>query len=99
MGGEEVKEERKSRLIAQLKAAHDKHGPVNKEIAQRRRTYDEMHRAIIKALEEEAKTVPQIAELTGIESNLVFWHINALRKYNVLQEEKRRGDYAFYRKK
>jgi hypothetical protein len=99
MENEETRNDKKERLLSQLKKAREHGGSAAKEILERRKAYDDAHKAIIKAVEEEARTVPQIAEVTGLESSLVFWHINALRKYNVLQEEKRRGDYLFYRKK
>ncbi|MDQ7826373.1 MAG: winged helix-turn-helix domain-containing protein [Candidatus Eremiobacteraeota bacterium] len=91
--------EKNKKAAGDLKKARQAWGPPLKELIERRKTNDEIQKAIVKALEEEAATVPQLAEKTGIEPGLVFWHINALRKYNVLTEEKRRGDYTFYRKK
>jgi predicted transcriptional regulator len=53
--------------------------------------------AIKGQLEEEARTVPEIAEATGYESALVLWLITALRKYGEILEDEKDGSYFRYR--
>ena len=42
-------------------------------------------------------TVPEISAATGMPTNLVFWHIVAMRKYGKVAEAELKGDYPAYR--
>ena len=56
-------------------------------------------KAVLAAIAAEPRTVPEIAEATGLPTQEVFWWITALRKYGKVQDEGKRGDYVAYRKK
>jgi predicted transcriptional regulator len=83
----------------QLKTLRARRGDSSKENAERVKAQNRMQQAVLKAIETEAKTVPEIAAETGLSTQDVFWWITALRKYNKVQDEKKRGDYMAYRKK
>lgn len=57
-----------------------------------------IQRDITKQLEEESKTVPEVAEALDMPSHDVLWHITALAKYDVVEEDGMRGGYVLYKK-
>ncbi len=85
--------------LQQLKQLRAERGPLPKEMVERGKSQITMQKAILAAIETEAKTVPEIAEITGIATQDVFWWITAMRKYNRVQDGKKRGEYATYLKK
>jgi predicted transcriptional regulator len=42
------------------------------------------------------KTVPEMAELIGLPSHEVLWHVAALKKYGILEEAGACGMYYLY---
>lgn len=52
--------------------------------------------AIKSQMASDAKTVPQIAEATGIPSAEVLWYVAALKKYGDVIEAEQDGDYYRY---
>jgi predicted transcriptional regulator len=56
----------------------------------------ETRRAICQAMQNGAETVPQIAESSGQAANLVLWYITALKKYGLVAETGKDGDYYRY---
>jgi predicted transcriptional regulator len=44
----------------------------------------------------EPKTVPDIAEASGLMAEQVLWHIIALKKYNLVVETGLSGEYYLY---
>ncbi|HEY3284153.1 MAG TPA: transcriptional regulator [Armatimonadota bacterium] len=89
----------KPAYIDQLKQLRQQRGPVPPEKLEEGKAQNRAQRAILKAIAVEARTVPEIAEETGLPSQEVFWWITALRKYNRVQDEGKRGDYVAYRTK
>ncbi|MEJ5301037.1 MAG: hypothetical protein WHS38_08615 [Thermodesulforhabdaceae bacterium] len=53
--------------------------------------------AIKSALKDGSKTVPEIAEVSGIPSHEVLWWVASLKKYGVVVEHEKRGSYFAYR--
>jgi len=54
---------------------------------------------IIKAIRaqlQQPKTVPEIAEATGIPSHKVLWYVSALKKYGEVKEAEKDGGYFRY---
>jgi predicted transcriptional regulator len=82
-----------------IKALRERRGPVPQHLTERVKEQNRAQKAILAAITEEARTVPEIAAATEIDTQTVFWHIAALRKYNQVQEEKKRGDYTTYIRK
>jgi DNA-binding transcriptional ArsR family regulator len=56
-----------------------------------------IEREITRVLKEGPKTVPALAEATGLSTRAVFWHLIALRKYGKVAEAEQEGDYFQYR--
>ncbi|MBN8216355.1 MAG: hypothetical protein J0L75_06910 [Spirochaetes bacterium] len=83
---------------AKLKIAKERHG-VSPELLARVKETNRIHRAILEAVATEAKSVPDIAAATSLPSEVVFWNVNALRKYNKLVDVKKSGDFWLYQKK
>jgi predicted Rossmann fold nucleotide-binding protein DprA/Smf involved in DNA uptake len=53
-------------------------------------------KAIKEQLQDEAKTVPEIAEATGLASSEVLWFIATLKKYGEILEGDKDGGYFRY---
>lgn len=85
--------------LEQLKRLRATRGAGTPAQIDRSKRGKEMQNLILKAIADEAKTVPEIAAETGLPEQDVFWWITALRKYNRVQDEKKRGDFVPYRKK
>jgi hypothetical protein len=71
-------------------------GGVGPEIIQRNREHQRTRRRITEALQAGPKTVPEIAETTGLPSHEVFWHLMAMKKYGKVEEGQQQGDYFQY---
>jgi len=58
-------------------------------------------RSLIKRIKEqikgEGKTVPQIASATGLPTDLILLYVTALRKYGMVAEGEKDGDYFKYK--
>jgi hypothetical protein len=80
-----------------LKRAREVRG-VPAELLARQKENMRIQRAILEAALEPI-SVPDVAEKTGIPVNIVFWHVNALRKYDKMVDVKKSGDYWLYKKK
>lgn len=82
-----------------LKRAKEKRGAVSPALLEHLRETNKVQKAILDALGEESKSVPDLAAATGISEDVVFWHVNALRKYNKIHDVKKSGEYFLYAKK
>lgn len=84
---------------AQLATLKEKRGPVSESLKEYRNQTNKIHKAILAAIESEAKNAPDIAHEINMPSVEVFWHINALRKYGKIEDAGKKGDYQTYKKK
>jgi predicted Rossmann fold nucleotide-binding protein DprA/Smf involved in DNA uptake len=55
--------------------------PVPEEAKRRRKVYTDMRKALRSALEEEPKTIPELAAATGFSIEEVTYYLMTLRKY------------------
>lgn len=53
---------------------------------------------ISQALGDEARSVPELAEVTGLPADRVLWHITAMRKYGLIVEAGMADEYYLYRR-
>ncbi|MBN1122628.1 MAG: helix-turn-helix transcriptional regulator [Anaerolineae bacterium] len=60
--------------------------------------HNAVRKEIFKAMGDEPRTVPEIAELSGVSSHEVLWHITALKKYDLVAEVGMDGEYYQYQK-
>jgi predicted Rossmann fold nucleotide-binding protein DprA/Smf involved in DNA uptake len=82
-----------------LKRAKEKRGPIPPALLEHMRETNKVQKAILDALGEEAKTVPDLSAATGLPEDVVFWQVNAMRKYNKIHDVKKSGEYFLYAKK
>lgn len=85
--------------VEQIKAARARRGPADPVRAEAYKRDREKQNAILKAIADEARTVPEIAEATGLTTTEVMWWVTALRKYGKVQDDGKRDDYVAYRRK
>ena len=57
---------------------------------------NEIRRQICQATREAPKSVPQIAQMTGVPAHEVLWQITAMRKYGDVVETGDCGEYILY---
>jgi predicted transcriptional regulator len=80
-------------LLKRLREEHQ-------ETVERTRTLlkaqQEARRAICQAMRNGAETVPDIAAASGQASDQVLWHITAMKKYDLVTETGKDGDYYRY---
>jgi len=81
----------------QLKILRDKNG-INKELMEYLKETNKIHKLIFEAIATDPKTIPEISRETNLEPELVFWHVNALRKYGKIVDGIKTGDYWKYSK-
>ena len=55
-----------------------------------------IRRQICQAMRDAPKTVPEVAEATGLPANEVLWHITAMKKYDLVVETGMCGEYYLY---
>ena len=51
---------------------------------------------ICRSTRDDPKSVPEIAELTGIPANEILWHITTMKKYDLMAETGMCGEYYLY---
>jgi diadenosine tetraphosphate (Ap4A) HIT family hydrolase len=81
---------------ARLKALRETH----QETVERTQTMLKEQQAIRKTLRAAmaagARTIPQIATQSGLPSEQVLWHVMAMKKYDLVREVGKDGDYYEY---
>jgi predicted transcriptional regulator len=60
------------------------------------KTQQETRRAICQAMRHGAETVPEIAEASGLPADRVLWHVTAMKKYDLVIETGKFGEYYRY---
>jgi predicted Rossmann fold nucleotide-binding protein DprA/Smf involved in DNA uptake len=55
-------------------------------------------RELCKHARDEPKTIPELAELSGIPAGEVLWHITAMKKYGLVAETGMCGEYYLYQR-
>ena len=60
------------------------------------KTQQDTRRAIVEAMRQGAETVPAIAAASGQSADQVLWHLTAMKKYDLVAEIGKDGDYYRY---
>jgi predicted transcriptional regulator len=55
-----------------------------------------IRRQICQAMQNAPKTVPEVAEATGLPADQVLWHLTAMKKYDLAVETGMCGQYYLY---
>lgn len=87
-----VDEKPRSKMLA-LK---ERRGPVSERLLESVRQNNAARTAIKRALADGPRTVPELAEATGLPSRTVLWNVTAMRKYGGLLEDSLDGSYPRY---
>ena len=79
-----------------LKALRKERGETLAKAKSLLKVRSKMMREVKKCISGEAKTVPEMAEETGLAPSAVLWCVSALRKYGMAVEGEQDGDYFKY---
>ena len=90
------KEEARKRT-AMLKELRNQHQETIKRAQRLLKSYN-VSNEICKVIEDEAKTVPEVAEIVGMPTHQVLWYLTAMKKYDIVLEEGLSGGYILYKK-
>jgi len=82
---------------ADLKIFRERMGGLSEQKKAMIKEQRDTTRALENALKAGPRTVPQLAQETGIASSKVLWYVMALKKYGKVAEAGRAGDYYLYR--
>ena len=79
--------------LAKLRASL---GGISEQKRQTQKHLVAARKAILKLLEAQPATVPQIAKALQIPSDEALWHVTGMRKYGKVAEAGEEGDYLLY---
>jgi hypothetical protein len=79
-----------------MKKLRESRREIIKATSARVKKHKKSVRAIKEQLRDQARTVPEIAEATGLESSEVLWFIATLKKYGEIIEGEKDGGYFRY---
>jgi len=91
MSREEAK--KRAQLLKQLREQHKETVTHAQELLKEQNA---IRKQIRQALKDAPKTVPDVAEETGLPSVQVLWHITAMKKYDLVIEGEMDGEYFQY---
>jgi hypothetical protein len=66
-------------------------------LLERVRQQNQIRAEITSLLKDGPRTVPEISVATGMPTDLIFWHVIAMRKYGKVAEVELKVDYPAYR--
>ena len=79
-----------------LKMLRDRQKPTIEKAARMMKKQRRDIDAIRKQLKTGAKTVPELSEGTGIGSSQVMWYVATMKKYGIVAEGEKDGNYFRY---
>ncbi len=88
----EIAKKRTEMLAALRKEHHDK-VKIAQALLKEQQT---IRRQIKRALQSGAKSVPQLAQETGLSESETLWHVAAMKKYGDIAEAGLDEDYEYY---
>lgn len=73
--------------------------PVPKEVTERLKYFTKIKKAILEAIKEEHKTVPQLAEKLNLTKDEVLFHLMSLMKYGYVEPDEMddMDEYFYYK--
>lgn len=88
-----VEEKREKKPIQALR---ERRGGLPKELVERSRQQAKTHKLLTAALKDGPKTVPKIAQITGLPTHELFWYLMGMKKYGqIIEGEERDGYYQY----
>lgn len=88
------KNQREEQLTSQI--LRERLGAAPKRPAEISREHAKIKKQIRGALNDGPKTVPEVAEASGLQSSEVFWHLMSMKKYGEVVEGDERDSYVEY---
>lgn len=82
-----------------LQTLRERRGGVPESLRRLIRRNAALRKAIIDALSDGPKIVPEIAETSGLPADQIFWRLMAMKKYGEIVEGEERDDYFEYQLK
>jgi len=79
-----------------IQILRERRGGVPKELVERNRRQTQTHKQLTTALKDGPKTVPEIAQSTGLPSHELFWTLMGMKKYGQVVEGEERDGYFEY---
>jgi predicted transcriptional regulator len=81
---------------ALLKRLREEHKDTIESTRALLKAQQETRRAICSAMRGGAETIPEIAQASGLPAGQVLWHITAMKKYDLVAETGKCGEYYRY---
>lgn len=82
---------------AALKALREERKQQMPALQARLKEQNQTEKALVALLAEGPKTVPELAEASGLPSQTAFWHLMAMKKYGRVADANLDGDYVRYK--
>jgi len=79
-----------------IQILRERRGGVPRELVQRNRRQNAIRQGISKALQEESKTVPELARQLELPAHEVFWYVMGMKKYGKVAEGEQVDGYFKY---
>lgn len=86
----------KEKIAEQLKKLNELHGPVKQELRDYVAAQNKAQKAILDALKDGPRSVPELAAAAGLTSEKTLWYLTGLRKYGRVDDIPGRGTYPKY---
>ena len=83
----------RSAMLKQLREQHAEGVQATQALL---KAQNETRKALRAALKDAARTIPEMAEATGIPAHEILWHVTAMKKYDLVKEEGLSGAYYLY---
>jgi len=84
----------RSQMLKQLREGHQETVERTQSLLKEQK---KIQRDICKVMEAGPRTVPDIAEALALPTHEVFWHLTAMKKYDLILEDSMQGEYYLYK--
>jgi predicted Rossmann fold nucleotide-binding protein DprA/Smf involved in DNA uptake len=93
MTTDKEKSRQRTRMLAELREQHRESVKAAQAMLKEQQT---ARKSISRAIQGGPKSVPQIAEITGMPPHEVLWYVAAMKKYGQIVEDGLDDDYEYY---
>jgi hypothetical protein len=83
--------------IEVLKSLRETHSATFSRTQELLKSQKQAQQEISKAIKEQARSVPDVAAITGIPSRDVLWWLASMKKYGLVVEDGMQDDYPLYK--
>jgi predicted Rossmann fold nucleotide-binding protein DprA/Smf involved in DNA uptake len=90
------KREEAKKQTEMLAALRKQHSDQVKQAQTLLKEQKDVRKTLRGAMKAGPRTVPQLAEATGLPAHEVLWHVAAMKKYGLVIEEGLNEDYEYY---